>query len=1235
MATTGDPPISQLPDLPSAGSPEHYPFTSFRLSHAKPEHMHTTSRVVLVGPIPSEWLQRNQKSWLARVARSSDTEFKAAWSSAFPDSDPPPRPKAMSIKTAPRSLRAESIAPGSYRGNLMSSSSFKTAPGIPIAGSSRPVSFVIDHGSPSQRHSPYLSSSPIPSKSIPVPIAGSNVSNVDLNGSSLSKSIPGSPKRVQSSYFADDHLRVTPKSSPTPDGSTARLSALDAHRNSSPNPFSRYDNTSQVEIPSTSVRGRSLHHYKNSIQQPSSVFAPSSYTSNQSFETARSSSIGPSTGRSVSYHHQRSHSASTSQLQIAESEDGSQESETSTIRPLRTIPTPIMTSVSSMSINRVGDNIPLRIQPHFHIVPRNAAKSSLSTILQRDDEIRRIRNSSIDGNSESESLLHRDRQENDGDDDAFGRVTESLHQVDFNFYSRERAHEHEEHDMYDAVVDGNSILGAVGPELAMTGNRSEEYKLQIGQVVKIDRVLVAIKSANVRTLPPDFNESAHVHLNAVERAREYISVARYTGNEDVPFVLQLFKTMTVPAIVSEQISSSIAHTIPLDRRLVSINLFSSLDKSIALWRPTETKKSVSTKTTLYLLRFRMPSTSIAWYGFLRAVLGGKMAKEVVVQVPDLEASVRIVVPWDDVRKYNMQRLAASRRLEEANNYHDNPVLQIESAVDTGMPTADISDYIISTALDILDRVEAYREQVSFWREHEQLSLAWRRYDRIEWVHDVNEQHMYAAYSLRKTHELELRSQVHYPTFAPNPAERAKSLVEPPPLEGFLIRLTQHSGASTKLGRLFYKQFYFMTHDNMLLFCKPDHATPPAFEKPFSLTDSVSSRAFVHEFTPYPMKDGHIEWLDGTRVRDAHKLKELDEIALSEVYRRLYQILTSVGFIDMCDVEEVRKVKRDREIDAEIGVGSGADFNRPGPNASTNHEDGVTTEFDDDRVFELVLKSGLVIRLQAFNKITRDEWIKRLDELRLYWRARMVADARALNAVKADNLAQLHIDEEMESQIGEASSKWEALRGVADPQIYNICPLGSCRSVTMKGSLFLKIRKETTFNLSYVVICHGHIVVYEEQSRAANGVEIPKIYHKKRDLIPLQECYVYSGIMTESDLIQANSMNIGAAPGMYSLPRIYRDGTTASDDEYSRCFVLWRAKTTKVLLPQDANRSFRSKHAKTAGSNKFYSVGRMGTAGTPLIFMARSRMEKELWVSVLTDEIGRIQEKGVAHHVLPA
>ncbi|KAK9238353.1 Pleckstrin homology domain-containing protein [Lipomyces kononenkoae] len=1239
-------PIEQAP--PFNASSRDVPFTSFRLSHANASHIHDTSRVVLIGPIPSDWLRRHQKIWLARVTRSSDQEFKAAWSSVFPDTDPPPPPAPppapMGNVTVPPSLRRGSNS--TVTGSGILSSTLKGTSPIAMSHSNRRVSYSAKPGQLSARNSQHESQNrsgdALSVKKLrKSPMAGPSRSLDNDNDSHKPASNAASRS---SSHYVDVESRFPSSADATPTESQYLSEPL---RIGSPTPFTRYgEGMPFVEVGSS--RGRSIRRFSSSggSARPSSAFEPSSYTSTQSFATARGS-----VSRSES---RRALSPPSSSIYSRRSR--SQESTASTIRPIRTIPTPVATSISAGSLTTLN-HLGIGIMAHFQNVPQNSAMSSLASILQRDNEGRRLRSASptLQRTADPGSVLERRRTRRSEDEDEDHRSHESgsdsLRELEFNFLPERTINN--SGDVYDVVVDGSSLLGAIGPELAIDGSGDNaEYRLQKGQVVMIDRVLVGIKSANVRTLPSDFNESDHVHLNVVERAREYLVVARYLGEEHTPFVLQLYKTLIAPAISTGRTSTSVAYTIPLDRKVVNINLFSSLDKSLALWKSRDDNGKVDGRTTLYVLRFRAPSTSMAWYGFVRSVLGGRAVKDMIVQVPDLEASLRITIPWEDIRRHNLRVLADTRRREEG---------EVEEPEDVNgshaeqTPISHIADYAISTALDILERVPAYRETVTYWRQHERLGLAWRRYDRIEWLHDVNEQHMFAAWALRKTHELELRPKVHYPTFAPSPAAPTQSLVEPPPIEGFLIRLTQHSGNSTHLGRLFYKQFYFMCHDNLLVFCKPHHATPPAFEKPFSLTDSSGSRTFIHEFTPYPIKDGQIEWLDGTRVRDSHKLKELDEIALSEMYRRLYQMLTSSGFIDLCDVNEVRPVQRDPDVDSQIGAGQGVNFNQSARNDNNNYEDGTVTEFDDDRVFELVLKSGLVVRLQAFNKTTRDEWIRRLDELCIYWHARREADTRALSSLKADNLAQLHIDEEMESQIGESASKWEALRGIADPEIYNVCPLGFCRSITvctlahvklktvntklclkMEGQLFFKIRKQATFKMNYIVICHGHLIIYEEQSRSASGVEVPKIYHKKRDIIPLKECYVYSGILTEADLVsQNNSFNISAAPGMYSLPRIYSDGTTASDDEFSRCFVLWRASSTSTLAPKDAAYSFKSQHKKVSGNNRFYAVEKLGTAGKGLMFMARSRMEKELWVSVLTDEIGRIQEKCITHHEVPS
>ncbi|KAK9473101.1 Pleckstrin homology domain-containing protein [Dipodascopsis tothii] len=1132
------------------------PYTQYRLAHSTPEHMQTTSRVVLVGPIPSDWLRSHQKAWLARLARPDGEEPPAAWSPVYPDalaSTPRPTPAPASI--------ASSRDTGSHY-------SFRTAP--------------------SRRSSAMRTAASTP---------------------------------------------MTPATPATP----------------------------RERDPMARAASRSRSRARSAFQ--SSLFAPSSFASTQTFMTARGSAASTADSeRSSTYE-------PSERGRRGRSRSPSEQSTASTIRPARSASTaPVVVDVAAYASG--GD-----MRAVVHTVEQNAAIDSLSTILDRDSTLRTTHTRSPSVVSMPPEPESDDETEHDSHAD--DPINDRLRKIAFDFspsVRRGRA----------SSIAATSTADSHHAELLSENAHLPEFMARAhkGQAIKIDKLLVSVKRADVRSLPIDFNEADHVHMAVVERAREYLVVARYTGDVAAPVSLQFYRTTAVPAVTAEPPPTKAAFAIRLDRKAVRVNLFSSLDKSLVLYMPTPDQPKDAASMSIYIVRSHMPSTSLAWYGFLRNVLGGKLVRDLILQVPDLEASLKIVIPWSQMhpnkvpaaRTPDPTTVPALASISEetlaepepesapAPALADSDQVLVTHPTKSAVAQISLSEYIIATALDVLGKVAAYRETVAAWRQHERMGLVWRRYDRIEWLSGMSEQQMYATWALRKTHELELRPKVHYPTqvvhrtpvtsASPPPADAPAdcgTLNEPPPVEGFLIRLTHYNGMQRQMGRLFYKQFYFMTHDNLLLFCRPHDATPPPFEKPFS--PGAPTGTFVHEFTPFPLRStrpgavdtaAQIEWLDG-HITDPKKVRQLDDIASSEMYRRIYQLLTAAGFIDLCDVADVRPVERDADgADYNIGTDSSLDFNNLTPSsdgsASAYAEDGAITAFDDERVLELVLKTGLVIRLQAFNRTTRDIWIERLSALRKYWAARTAADARAQAELKADNLAQLHIDEEMESRIRETASKWEALRGIADPQIYNVCGLGFCRSITMKGPLYFKVRKQSTFRKSFIVLSHGYLLVFEAQARASNGVAVPRIYHKIRDVISLKDCYVYSGILTEADLVDRNSSfsmaSASAGTGSsgslyYSLPKIFRDGVTASDDDFARCFVIWRASKSTDFNARDLKRS----GMPADGDGHHYKIDNLGTAGTGLIFMARSRMEKELWVSIISGEIGRIQEARVKHTVV--
>jgi hypothetical protein len=197
-----------------------------------------------------------------------------------------------------------------------------------------------------------------------------------------------------------------------------------------------------------------------------------------------------------------------------------------------------------------------------------------------------------------------------------------------------------------------------------------------------------------------------------------------------------------------------------------------------------------------------------------------------------------------------------------------------------------------------------------------------------------------------------------------------------------------------------------------------------------------------DVNPYPIEEGEISWLSNG---NKEFVKRHDEEAYAHVQRNVHNISNSDGYIDMCRVQEVRNIRRGSSpADPNIPEGPSVDFNRE-PRDS-RQEDGATQDLDDDRTFELALDNGLVIRLQAYDAATRDEWVKRLNALVKYWHARCADDAREHKLLRQRNLKLLDIDEAMESIVGQFAKKWEVKKAEASPHLHNMCSLTGCRTI---------------------------------------------------------------------------------------------------------------------------------------------------------------------------------------------
>jgi len=158
---------------------------------------------------------------------------------------------------------------------------------------------------------------------------------------------------------------------------------------------------------------------------------------------------------------------------------------------------------------------------------------------------------------------------------------------------------------------------------------------------------------------------------------------------------------------------------------------------------------------------------------------------------------------------------------------------------------------------------------------------------------------------------------------------------------------------------------------------------------------------------------------------------------------------------MTKIKYIRTVKLKPEgQDAGIRQGESVDFHVA--ELSTNDseyafEQGVASEFDDERTFELVLDNDLVIRLQSYNIETRQEWMRRLRDLIKYWKLRIDEDINSLKEMRSQNLEMIKIDRGNESRFGNWIQRYQLVEAVSAPGMYHFCRLSNCRTISVTPS----------------------------------------------------------------------------------------------------------------------------------------------------------------------------------------
>lgn len=139
-----------------------------------------------------------------------------------------------------------------------------------------------------------------------------------------------------------------------------------------------------------------------------------------------------------------------------------------------------------------------------------------------------------------------------------------------------------------------------------------------------------------------------------------------------------------------------------------------------------------------------------------------------------------------------------------------------------------------------------------------------------------------------------------------------------------------------------------------------------------------------------------------------------------------------------------------------------------------------------------------------------------------------------------------------------------------------------------------------------------MLIFHHTYRSRTGVELPHVHQERHLSLSLRDCYIYSGLITENDLLYQNQTFDSNTPGRHSLPRIYQDGMTSHDEDTMTCFVLWHGMRRSLFKTTDDE-----------GRTVRHRVTQLGAAGKCIVFKARSRLERDAWVMSIGMEIERL------------
>lgn len=804
------------------------------------------------------------------------------------------------------------------------------------------------------------------------------------------------------------------------------------------------------------------------------------------------------------------------------------------------------------------------------------------------------------------------------------------------------------------------VKDSIGAVLGVTNSLSTyaTVRRSSGQILKKEKMLVLVKEAIQNKVPlSNFTENECFDTRVSERWKEYIVIARSTGRYDPPIILQFYRHRHIPEIEDISPVNKKYHRNPLDfflTRNCIVKFYSSLDKTISIQKPDErlgefVDESIESKEGLkhfapikiFILRCNSIHSSGMWYKFLLNTLDHRLFTPTInLKIPQTEISVKINLNEKAFRKLRALGKQEQEKLklcflEKGYKIFQHPILRFFT-------------------LAILEKLKLARYDylIKKWdSENIILGCALKRYDRLEWIPCDGDSLMTGIYAFCQSHLLQYRPIANYSR--ETTSSTGDVLEEVSPIEGFLIRLTDKYGSlRTHFGKFNITTAYFFTCDNLLFSMKAYRATPPLPIDAMIDEDSTEKEKEevwkqwktipeAYDQQPYPLNsDSHIEWMNCQTTQDEYDSR--DFYAFHCFHRRIDQILKTDTMIDLTEVKDVYQGTTDDCEGDKIKYGVYKEASELFWHKSYNMED------VSQSIINIETSNGLLLQLLASSVTVAEQWVTQLKKMSHYWKSKQREDTNRLLRIRRSNAGLLQLNGEEETKIGENTLRWIIENGRADEHTFNANGISLSRPLIQKGPLYQKPHKHSVFSKYYVVLISGFIVLFHCFHRSTTGFAKEVLEYAHYMTIPIDDCYLYSGTTTELDLLQRDRTFDEINFGSRTLPRVYGDGWRSVEDESSRCFTLWFGTRHAITSNPSPKKGNEKKYTEFSdgqynyvdppsaletyldnfnGSNidRIRYIKKLGVSGKSMVFMARSRQERDLWVLSIYNELERLRK----------